>query len=329
MSQQSNPSQTQEESDDWAYTIESCQAEVRANSLIDKLFQEFEQNLEPPYPLSVEWLPTPPEATTAWLSPSSQKTDQEDLWVSYAPYRGQPFSPTTAPGTASSPTSAASDRSSSWLQHPQSHPFSDRLLLGVACASMLVTVGLWAASQFGSQSAPVPVAVAPTVNIINPADAKFAQYMERALEIISQQSPPAPSPATSSAIASALPPGTIPPATVAGQSTNGVERIYIPVYQPQTPQTTIPRNLPAPTSMAAVAPAVKPLAPALPKYTLQGVLELGDRSVALVNMNGVTQRVALGQPLGASGWQLIQVANQNAVVQKKGEVRSITVGQQF
>jgi hypothetical protein len=319
MLQKSSLSQTLEGSEDREYQIESCQAEVRANSLINQLFQEFEQDLDSLYPLAIAVSPTSVETTTAWLSSTAEETPSSDLWVPYTPYRRLPFGEST-PGTA--PESAQPPNS--WLQSSSPNLFRDRLLVGVACASVLVTLGLWATSQWVRP----PVVVGVPTAVINPADAEFAQYMERSLEIISQQSTLA-QPAIASSALPALPTGAMPVSSSIGQNSNAVERVYIPVYQPQTPQPSMLSSLPGATSVAAISPVVKPLIPAAAQYTLRGVLELGERSVALVDMNGVTQRVAVGQSLGASGWQLMQVANQNAVVQKQGEVRSITVGQRF
>jgi len=60
-----------------------------------------------------------------------------------------------------------------------------------------------------------------------------------------------------------------------------------------------------------------------------GVLELGDRSAALFDINGVSQRVYIGERIGNAGWSLVSVSNQEAVVRRNGEVRSIYIGQQF
>jgi hypothetical protein len=253
---------------------------------------------------------------------SLEQIATSDLFVPYAPYPGEPFGNGEA-----APSQTA--KSNSWLQTTDSS--SDRLFLGLACASILMTAGLWVVSKFVLRPAMVPVAVASPAVQINPADAQFAQYMQRALEVIGQQ-PTATAPQPSAAISSSLPPAEVNSA-VSGQVAKGVERIYIPVYKPQPAQTVTPNSFSLPPQVAAVAPIapapVKPLAAPASKYTLRGVMEMGDRSVALLDINGTSQRIAVGQPLGATGWQLVQVSDQKAVVQRKGEVRSITVGQQF
>ncbi|HEY9887915.1 MAG TPA: hypothetical protein V6D02_05900, partial [Candidatus Obscuribacterales bacterium] len=63
--------------------------------------------------------------------------------------------------------------------------------------------------------------------------------------------------------------------------------------------------------------------------TLLGVLELGDRSAALFSLDGTPQRVYIGERIGNSGWSLVSVANEEAVVRRNGEVRTLYIGQQF
>jgi hypothetical protein len=58
-------------------------------------------------------------------------------------------------------------------------------------------------------------------------------------------------------------------------------------------------------------------------------LELGDRSAALFEVNGTAQRIELGEAIGASGWTLVSVSNQEALIRRNGEVRSVYVGQTF
>jgi Tfp pilus assembly protein PilP len=62
---------------------------------------------------------------------------------------------------------------------------------------------------------------------------------------------------------------------------------------------------------------------------LVGVLEQGDRSAALFEVNTIVQRIRLGESIGSSGWTLVEVRAGEAIVRRNGEVRSIYVGQQF
>jgi Tfp pilus assembly protein PilP len=64
-------------------------------------------------------------------------------------------------------------------------------------------------------------------------------------------------------------------------------------------------------------------------HVLVGVLELGDRSAALFDINGVSQRVYIGERIGNAGWTLVSVSSQEVVIRRNGEVRSIYIGQSF
>ena len=104
---------------------------------------------------------------------------------------------------------------------------------------------------------------------------------------------------------------------------------------PATPQARqeVPAGVPLPPPPAVTeTPAEQPTAvnPApVTAHTLVGILELGDRSAALFEINGVARRIYVGETIGASGWSLVEVVNQEAVIRRNGEVKTIFVGQQF
>ena len=66
---------------------------------------------------------------------------------------------------------------------------------------------------------------------------------------------------------------------------------------------------------------------AAPSNTLEGLLELGDKSAALFKVDGVTRRIDVGESIGSSGWTLVEVSKGEALVRRNGEVRSIYTGQ--
>jgi Tfp pilus assembly protein PilP len=78
------------------------------------------------------------------------------------------------------------------------------------------------------------------------------------------------------------------------------------------------------TAPVEAAPSV-----ATASRTLTGVLELGDSSAALFDINGTTQRVAVGETIGDSGWTLVKVENQQAILRRNGTVQSLYVGGRF
>ncbi len=107
---------------------------------------------------------------------------------------------------------------------------------------------------------------------------------------------------------------------------------------PKLPTATAPEPRPAvppaPPAQAVLPEKVKEgaiaTAPINPtSHTLEGLLELGEKSAALFKINGVTRRIEIGEGIGTSGWTLVEVANGEAVVRRNGEVRSVYAGQNF
>jgi hypothetical protein len=226
----------------------------------------------------------------------------------------------------------------------------DRFLVAAACLSAIAAATSWLMFH-RLQPQPAPVALVPTaVELQSKANTSFLNYMERSLDVIDRKA--------ANPVAS-VPPGiansaNLPSVPVNGTSTSSsqpvLERVYIPVYQP--PQLPYPSVgvTPIPTSGAAVPPiaaapaapvAAAPIAtapstvvvapaaaPSVP-HMLMGIMQLGDRSAALFEVNSVTQRIYIGESIGTSGWTLVSVSNREAVIRRNGEVRSIYVGQQL
>ncbi len=90
-------------------------------------------------------------------------------------------------------------------------------------------------------------------------------------------------------------------------------------------QQSTPTPVPVKTEVTSVASAPTPA------YILEGLLESENKSksVALFQINGVTQRIDIGENIGSSGWTLVDVANKEAIIRRNGEVRSIFAGQRF
>lgn len=110
------------------------------------------------------------------------------------------------------------------------------------------------------------------------------------------------------------------PAPVAKASAPvSVARLSPPPAMPVLPPAPPPSAFPA--ASVSAAPAAQ--------HTLVGLLELGDRSAALFDIDGSTQRFNVGEGIGSSGWILAKVANNEAMIRRNGEVRSVYVGQKF
>lgn len=117
-----------------------------------------------------------------------------------------------------------------------------------------------------------------------------------------------------------------------------VERVYIPVYQPQQGSASLPTIASAPLTQVTTATtateentASAPIQNIAPNTTHQlvGTLELGDRSAAIFEYAGSAHRLEIGQQIGASGWSLVSVSGQEAIIRRNGEVRSIYMQQSF
>lgn len=106
---------------------------------------------------------------------------------------------------------------------------------------------------------------------------------------------------------------------------------------PRLPAASAP--LPSPGGSSGVTTAVAPtnsataalrdVTPAA-DHVLVGVMNLGDRSAAMFDIDGgSSQRAYVGDRIGLSSWTLVTVNGQDVVVRRDGEVRSIYIGQSF
>jgi hypothetical protein len=205
-------------------------------------------------------------------------------------------------------------------------------LLFAAASTYLGMVLFWLVSNdrlalpWATKPQPQPVAQTQQVS---PADARFIAYLERSLERIKAE------PEKATAAAPAPPTVAIPPAMTSSEpppppenAPTIIEKIYVPVY-PQAPPTSV-GEAPKPAPTAAPSPKDAPVAKTdKADITLVGVLESGDRSYALFNVKGTTRRFEQGEVLGASGWTLVGIQNQQAIVHSNGATRSLEVGQGF
>ncbi|MBE9159846.1 hypothetical protein IQ265_23865 [Nodosilinea sp. LEGE 06152] len=221
----------------------------------------------------------------------------------------------------------------------------DRMLLAITALSLMGVGGLlW----FGQQGNRLSFGRPAAETAAQQSDEEFLAYLQRSLEVISGKVDRGELGTTAVAQAPngvAVPtPPMLPPlgagGTVGSLGTgpvNVIERVYIP-YQTAAQQqaagapTLVPQpGATAPAPAAPTAPAAPPQSTAAAPlvHALVGILELGDRSAALFEINGVSQRVYIGERVGSSGWSLVSVSNEEAVVRRNGEVRSIFIGQRF
>lgn len=360
MFQDVSPQKIATDSSEDALSMQPWSMEVDAERLMNDLFDDIDRVLETGGTLPTE--PLKPES----ISLQPLKISPLDLPATLVPLVSAIASPVVA---EPSPVLATTDPTPTPVEEtvavtsPPAEPrrrserYLDNLLLLAIGTSVTVPVMLWVMSHGGFnvqfQNLRQAFEPQPTTPQLDPqaiasADAQFSNYMQRSLQLLDQQAAErrkmaavSPSGTESTPSPSAA---TNPPATV-------LERVYIPVYQPPTPLATRPAPSPPsanpapansiqPSAPVAIAPApsalpaLQPSSPVVPpapiaNSTLVGLLELGDRSVALFEINGSTQRYKVGETIGSSGWTLVEIKNQEALIRRNGEVRSVYVGQKF
>ena len=67
----------------------------------------------------------------------------------------------------------------------------------------------------------------------------------------------------------------------------------------------------------------------MPSYTLIGVLDLGDRSTAMFDINGSVQSIRVGKAISNDGWVLSRVSQQEITLKRGKETKTVLVGQKF
>lgn len=226
----------------------------------------------------------------------------------------------------------------------------DKILFGIACSYLIIVI-LW---LFSRDKLRLPFISKPQVQPVpqHPqkatSDAEFSAYLLRSLQAIDRQlqanlepSKPSPNSFPIKQTPVSIPvPSKLPSAT-SGSSTV-IERVYIPIYpqnqssaavpplkMPSTPPmlSSVPTKVPVLRSGASLPPSS--VATSSSRNSLVGLLESGDQSTALFNLNGITQRIQIGESIGTTGWNLIAVENQKALIYRNGERRLIDVGQSF
>ncbi|ELS33584.1 MULTISPECIES: hypothetical protein [Pseudanabaena] len=230
----------------------------------------------------------------------------------------------------------------------------DRLLLVFACSSALLAAVMWTINHgiwLGRQSVIVP----QVANSKENADNKnFGEEIKRMLAEVTDKNRAIASP--NNALGSNLPLMTAPlistmplPVGANNPFANGMQQpMYVPVYQP--PTVNGGNNLPSPlalppatagntidvtngspnarTSPTQVSSNAVASAPT-PSYTLIGVLDLGDRSTAMFDMNGSVQSIGLGKAISNTGWYVSRVSQQEITIKRGKESKTIFVGQKF
>ncbi len=339
----------------------SSLVEDHASQLIDELFQGLEHELDTlgkqPSSATEPHRSLPSSSLSLALQPSDQEIEDASLLVPYIKMEDATLESFYATELTLPPTPANS-----------SDGFGQGVLLGMACFSLIGSVGLW---LFTQAQHPVPPSVAsqplPQISTpAHPADVAFAAESEQILQAIENSPQPL---AVTPIATSALPSITANPASVSAvrqatpsiallaQKTTSVtgkkppsayvskiESAPLPALQPialntvSSPKSPHVTALKAPLGTQSTVPTTVPnLAPqALPMgrktkagVMVQGILDLGDKSAMLIARNGSTQNIHPGEVVDSTGWVFVRVENGQAIVQRGNEVRAVSGGEEF
>lgn len=328
--------------------------ESYANSLMDELFVNIEEGLEG-QPQALEALEQDQHPLN--LGEQQDLANSAIVPVAATPALENAFAPSNlaaaVPGAPTAPTAPPPQKR--W-QRVRQHPYG--WAIGSVAATLLAGLGAWLVqgqtqvADTADTADTVSTPEVPVSDAVATGQDPFLEYLRRSIDVIGQTETGA---GTTTATGNGVLP-TVPlapsangvnglpalPSAVGSSNAlsgdgpyNVIERVYIPVYQPPmgapAPGAPAPSTPASPSNPTATAPNLAPIPNVAPAnvHTLVGVLELGERSAALFEINDVAYRVHVGEPIGASGWTLVSVANQEAVVRRNGEVRSVYIGQRF
>ncbi len=342
----------------------SSLVEDHASQLIDELFQGLEHELDSlgksPSSSTEQRRSLPSSSLSLALQPNDPEIEDAGLLVPYIKIEDATLESFYDTELSLPPTPDNSDNSNDG--------FGQGILLGIACFSLIGSIGLWLFTQ-AKHPVPPSVAVQPLPQIstpANPADVAFAAESEQTLQAIENSPQPL---AVTSIATSALPSITANPAPASAvrQSTpsiallaqktasvtvkkppsayvSKIESAQLPTLQPlalntvSSPKSPHVTALKAPLGTQSSVPTTVPkLAPqALPMgrktkagVMVQGILDLGDKSAMLIARNGSTQNIHPGEVVDSTGWVFVRVENGQAIVQRGNEVRAVSGGEEF
>jgi hypothetical protein len=203
----------------------------------------------------------------------------------------------------------------------------DKICFFIACLYLGFVVAWLVNRQNQAPTQPAPSAQSES-------DRQFIAYLQSSLALLDRSPSPA-TPAPSPTVSLPPPPIAVTPPT----TPRVIERVYVPVY-PQTPTTGKPATpgeiatapLPPPLVPSIATAPASTLPPSIPtservKNTLVGVMDLGDRSSALFDNQGVTTRISTGEFI--NGWTLVGVREQQVILSRGGITKVLEVGQSF
>ncbi len=238
----------------------------------------------------------------------------------------------------------------------QKYNLFDRILFVGACSAALLAAIMWTVNHgiwLGRQSVNIVQSSPKNLSANKATDSKpFAEEISRMLsDLTNKNRAIATNPNGAMPLGSNIPLMSVPLMTSSGLSNpfanNMQQPMYVPVYQPPSmngngSNLPSPLALPPATSNGAIevgsnaAPPtsqnstfIQASAAPVASYTLIGVLDLGDRSTAMFDMNGSVQSIGLGKAISNTGWSVLRVNQQEITIKRGKETKTVLVGQRF
>lgn len=219
----------------------------------------------------------------------------------------------------------------------------DRVVAIAACTSVIFAASLWifryGLADLGQQKTAV---LPPSIGQPDPDTAKFAEEVKQSFIAISNKEKEKTVAGSTTTQLMPIANGQVPGVISNPQPGTSFQPIYVPVYQPPTPtnpvglmpanpNASLPNLTPAPVApLPSNTPASSPAVVAsAPTTTLVGILDIGDRSSAMFEMNGSVQSVLVGDRVAGSGWVLNRITQQEAILKRGNETKTLYVGQKF
>lgn len=324
-------------------------AETSADDLMQDVFGDVDRMLQ----TGVSVAPESSKPTYVDLKPLPLSDLNSEAGGALAPRIEEDVADLDTPEQASTLDAATGDRTSS--KESAAPAKLSTILLRVALvvsASVALGVGLavWMAQRSQTRVATQTTTVEASSGI-DSAQPDFVNYMTESLDAIDARYEQA------DRLSGMAPDSDGEDVSTASRdsSTPLPERVYIPVYQPPQVTAALPSLTASPFSTTApveeVVPTPTPAAPSsnasatdepatqsngsIPNispdtsHALVGLLELGDRSAAIFEHSGTAHRIEVGAQIGSSGWSLVSVSAQEAIIRRNGDVRSVYIGQSF
>ena len=237
-------------------------------------------------------------------------------------------------------------------QQKNTNSYLDKLFLFLSLGYLCFI--LW--TVFGQNNSVFSLSLFTNKKTISKADLEFIDYMERSLATIDRQLEQKESRSNKPTVAASKPTSEIVyvPIYTPNQTVKPDNKITFPQLNtlPPPPPSKLSTIINPPVSNIAIKspPPPSELVPTKTTPTLEsttsskiaeqatvpqvkssliGIMELKEGSAALFKINGVTQRIWLGEKIENTNWTLDSIVGQKAVISNNKNQRTVGVGEFF